>query len=110
MKLRSGISFFAHTPQRYSWPLLLVFIFLVYAPFLGDRVVRPAGDDKVYVSQAIEMQQAGTWFLQRLSGEPNYYKGPFHYVALRFGMAVFGQDSIWAALWMNLLLVTLGAL
>lgn len=108
VKLRSGISFFSHTPQRYSWPLLMLFILMVYTPFLGNRVVRPAGDDKVYVSQALEMREAGTWFLQRLADEPNYYKGPFHYLALRLGMGFFG-DSIWATVWMNLLFVVLGA-
>ena len=109
LKIRSGVSFFSSQPKKISSNLLIFFILLIYVPFLNNRVVRPAGDDKVYVSQAIEMAEAGNWFLQRLGNEPNYYKGPLHYIFLRIGMAVFGQ-SMWATVYMNLILVILGAL
>lgn len=106
---KSGMNFFMATgTQGFSWGLLVIFILLVYVPFLGSRVVRPAGDDKVYVSQAIEMAQQGSWFMQTLGGEPNYYKGPLHYILLRVGMIVFG-NSMWATVWMNLVLVLIGA-
>jgi 4-amino-4-deoxy-L-arabinose transferase-like glycosyltransferase len=108
-RMRSGVNFFSISIPSFSWRLMLFFIFVVFAPFLGDRVIRPAGDDKVYVSQAIEMADQGHWFQQSLGNEPNYYKGPFHYLALRLGMNVFGS-SMWATLWMNLFLVMLGSL
>ncbi len=108
VKARSGVSFFSYSTPSYSWKLLCLFILLIYVPFLSDRVVRPAGDDKVYVSQAVEMAEQGHWFIQTLGGEPNYYKGPLHYILLRVGMGIFGQ-SIWATVYMNLILIILGA-
>lgn len=89
--------------------MLAIFLFLAYAPFLGSRVIRPAGDDKVYVSQAIEMAHSGHWFLQSLANEPNFYKGPLHYILLRIGMKVFGE-SMWATTYMNLLFILIGAI
>lgn len=109
MKIRSGVSFFTNFSPSFSWKLMTFIILLAYVPFLGNRVVRPAGDDKVYVSQAVEMAAQGNWFLQTLGGEPNYYKGPLHYLFLRVGMLVFG-DSMWATVWMNLVLVIAGAI
>lgn len=109
VKLRSGVSFFSHNSPTFGWKLLTLFLLLIYVPFLGDRVVRTAGDDKVYVSQAVEMAQSGNWFLQTLGNEPNYYKGPLHYIFVRVGMGIFG-DSMWATVYMNLLLVILAAI
>ena len=48
----------------------MICLLLIYVPFLGNRVVRPAGDDKVYVSQAVEMARSGHWFLQTLANVP----------------------------------------
>jgi 4-amino-4-deoxy-L-arabinose transferase-like glycosyltransferase len=87
---------------------LILFLLAVYAPFMGFRVARTAGDEKVYVAQALEMERAGNWFLQRLAGEANYYKGPLHYILLRFGSAFFGH-TMWATVYMNLALLLLGA-
>jgi 4-amino-4-deoxy-L-arabinose transferase-like glycosyltransferase len=108
-KVRSGVSFFTQSSPTFGWKLLTIFLLLLYVPFLGNRVVRPAGDDKVYVSQAVEMAQQGTWFLQTLGGEPNYYKGPLHYIFLRIGMFLFG-NSMWATVYMNLALIILGSI
>jgi 4-amino-4-deoxy-L-arabinose transferase-like glycosyltransferase len=109
VKIRSGVSFFSHQSPTFGWKLLAVFLLLIYVPFLGNRVIRTAGDDKVYVSQAVEMAAQGSWFMQTLGNEPNYYKGPMHYIFLRMGMGVFG-DSMWATVWMNLVLVILAAI
>lgn len=106
---KSGILFFSHTPQKFSWLLLTVFIFLAYAPFLGSRVVRPAGDDKVYVSQSLEMARDGHWFMQSLANEPNYFKGPLHYILVRIGIFIFGT-SMWATVYMNLFFLILGGI
>lgn len=78
-------------------------------PFLNLRVLRMAGDEKVYVSQAIEMARDGRWFTQTLAGEPSYFKGPLHYVLVRIGMLVFG-DHLIAGLWMNALFAVIVAL
>ncbi len=89
--------------------LLILLISSVYAPFLGSRFIRTAGDEKVYVSQAIEMERGHRWFVQTLQDEPNYYKGPLHYVLLRTGMLTFGRNP-WAALYMNFFLLLAGAI
>jgi 4-amino-4-deoxy-L-arabinose transferase-like glycosyltransferase len=68
-----------------------------------------SGDEKVYISQALEMARDGRWFLQTLQDQPDYYKGPFHYIALRVGFMMFGYHP-WAVLYMNLVLLILGAL
>lgn len=107
-KFRSGVSFFTSGSPQYGWRLMVFCLLLVYVPFLGNRVIRTAGDDKVYVTQAVEMAERGNWFLQTMGGEPNYYKGPLHYLFLRVGIGTFG-DSMWATVYMNLLLVILGA-
>jgi 4-amino-4-deoxy-L-arabinose transferase-like glycosyltransferase len=88
------------------WIFLIVT--MTYVPFIGHRVIRMAGDEKVYVSQAIEMAQNGHWFLQTLQGVPDYYKGPLHYLLLRIGMILFGWNT-WAVLYMNYLIVFGGA-
>lgn len=81
---------------------ILITIFISIFPFLNTRVVRMAGDEKVYVSQAIEMSRSGSWFTQTLAGEPNYFKGPVHYILVKIGMMIFGNNLI-AGVWMNLL-------
>ena len=93
----------------FSWMLLILFVAATYAPFLGSRVIRTAGDDKVYVAQALEMERESTWFVQTLSDEPDYRKGPFHYLLLRMGMLTMGR-SMWATVYMNLLLVIMGSM
>jgi 4-amino-4-deoxy-L-arabinose transferase-like glycosyltransferase len=103
-----GVYFFSTSVPQFSVFLLFSCILLVYVPFLGNRVVRPAGDDKVYVSQTVEMARAGHWFLQTLANEPNYFKGPAHYILVRIGIILFGFN-MWATVWMNLLLTLLGA-
>lgn len=95
---------------RKSWALWIILIVtLVYAPFLGFRVIRMAGDEKVYVSQALEMAAQGNWFLQRLQDVPDYYKGPLHYLLLRLGLIFFGKNA-WAALYMNFFFLIGGAI
>ncbi|MGE4231973.1 MAG: ArnT family glycosyltransferase [Bacteriovoracia bacterium] len=83
---------------------LIVIIVSAYLPFMNFRVLRMAGDEKVYISQAIEMARDGRWFVQTLADEPNYFKGPLHYILIRIGMIFFG-NNLFSALWMNLLFV-----
>lgn len=90
-------------------------VFLVLAtliamlPFLDLRVLRMAGDEKVYVTQSIEMARDGRWFAQTLADEPSYFKGPLHYVLTRIGMLGFG-DRLIAGTWMNLVFALLAGL
>jgi 4-amino-4-deoxy-L-arabinose transferase-like glycosyltransferase len=89
--------------------VLVLLIASVYAPFLGSRLLRMAGDEKVYISQALEMARDGHWFIQTLQDQPDYYKGPFHYIALRIGFKIFGRTP-WAVLYMNFFLLIAAAL
>jgi 4-amino-4-deoxy-L-arabinose transferase-like glycosyltransferase len=93
----------------FPWIFFALFISAAYVPFLGLRYSRTAGDDKVYVAQALEMQRDGRFFIQTLADVPDYRKGPFHYLALRLGMATFGR-SMWATVYMNWILVVAGAI
>src|SRR5687768_16262232 len=88
---------------------LCLFNLLLFAPFMGFRVLRTAGDDKVYVAQALEMARDGHWFVQTLADRPDYYKGPLHLALVRVGHLIFGQ-SMWATLWMNLALLIVGSI
>jgi 4-amino-4-deoxy-L-arabinose transferase-like glycosyltransferase len=88
---------------------LVLAVLLATLPFLDLRVLRMAGDEKVYISTAVEMARQGNWFVQTLADEPNYFKGPFHYLAVRAGLAVFGNRLI-AGTWINLALAILAGL
>lgn len=87
--------------QKISAPILLgLAILIATVPFLDLRVLRMAGDEKVYITQALEMARNGRWFVQTLADEPSYFKGPLHYILVRVGMLVFGERLI-AGTWMN---------
>ena len=95
---------------RYPQFVLILCILLLYTPFFFEPILRPAGDEKVYIAQALEMQEKGTWFLQWLAGEQNYHKGPAFYLLLRLGFLFFGTASMWSVLYMNLLGLLMSAL
>lgn len=71
-----------------------------YLPFLGFRMLRTAGDEKVYVIQAYEMFRDGRWFVQTVNDLPDYYKGPLHLGLVHIGFYLFGE-TMWATLYMN---------
>src|ERR1035437_10008404 len=91
------------------WIPLAIVVSSVYVPYMSGRPIRICGDDKVYVTQAYEMHTHGRYFLQTYADEPNYFKGPFHYLAVLFGVSVFGQNML-ATVYMNYVLLLLGAL
>lgn len=93
-------------PQKWG-RLYLTSLLLVFLPFLGARLLRMAGDEKIYVSQALEMEANSSWFLQRFLDEPNYYKGPWHYLLLRLGFLILGHHPA-TLIYMNLILLALG--
>ena len=96
--------------MRTSWRVLICLaISLAYLPFLNSRVLPTAGDDKVYVSQSLEMKEAGTLFVQTLFGEPNYFKGPLQYLLIQAGQSLFGLKPL-ALVYMNFLLLVITGL
>lgn len=91
-------------------PELYIFLTVSLVPlfFLNTRLVRMAGDEKVYVAQAIEMARRGTWFFQSLAEIPYYYKGPFHYWFVLAGFKLFGLQLI-SSVYMHWLLLAIAA-
>ncbi|HRK01060.1 MAG TPA: glycosyltransferase family 39 protein [Oligoflexia bacterium] len=89
--------------------LLVLIVLLPVVPFLNSRVLRMAGDEKVYINQAVEMARSNSWFFQTMADEPSYFKGPLHYIFIRIGMVLFG-DSLAAGVWMNALALVIAAL
>ncbi|SFV55630.1 hypothetical protein MNB_SM-4-1530 [hydrothermal vent metagenome] len=47
------------------------------------------------------MHRDGHWFMQTLFNEPDYYKGPLHFILLRVGFILFGTHSMFALVYMN---------
>ncbi len=84
-------------------------VLIAFVPFLDQRVLRMAGDEKVYLTQSVEMARAGRWFVQTLADEPSYFKGPLHYIFVRIGMLIFGNHLI-AGTWMHCALALLAGL
>ena len=110
MKLHNNFVIRIKDFKKWGGALFLTLIVsATYLPFLGFRVLRMAGDEKVYVSQSIEMARAGRWFVQTLADVPDYYKGPLHYLLVRIGMSIF-RPHLFSALYMNWLLALAGAL
>jgi len=66
-----------------------------------DMYLPTTGDQKTYISQALEMHRDGHWFMQTLFNEPDYYKGPLHFILLRVGFILFGTHSMFALVYMN---------
>lgn len=83
----------------WAWYAFLVSV-LVYLAFMSGRMARFAGDEKVYVSTAFEMIRNGNWFLQTLNGDPDYYKGPLHYLWMHASFYLFGYSMV-STLFMN---------
>jgi hypothetical protein len=98
------------TKSDRNWILWIILIVgLSYGPFLGSHLaVLMHADERVYVAQSLEMAQNGNWFLQSLQGQPNYHKGPLHYLLVRMGFLLLGKN-LWATLYMNFLLLIVGA-
>ncbi|MBN2817160.1 MAG: hypothetical protein JXQ67_10790 [Campylobacterales bacterium] len=86
---------------NYPKTALLFFISLVYLYFMQDMFLPTTGDQKTYIAQALEMQRDGHWFMQTLFDEPDYYKGPLHFIFVKIGFFLFGTHSIFATVYMN---------
>ncbi|MDF1878364.1 hypothetical protein JHD46_01780 [Sulfurimonas sp. SAG-AH-194-C20] len=66
-----------------------------------DMYLPTTGDQKTYMAQALEMHRDGHWFMQTLFNEPDYYKGPLHFLFLRLGLVLVGTHSMFALVYMN---------
>jgi len=86
---------------KYPQTSLIFFITLTYLYFMLDMYLPTTGDQKTYISQALEMHRDGHWFMQTLFNEPDYYKGPLHFILLRVGFILFGTHSMFALVYMN---------
>ncbi|MDF1883891.1 hypothetical protein JHD49_08080 [Sulfurimonas sp. SAG-AH-194-C21] len=86
---------------KYPQTSLIFFITLSYLYFMLDMYLPTTGDQKTYIAQALEMHRDGHWFMQTLFNEPDYYKGPLHFIFLRVGFILFGTHSMFALVYMN---------
>jgi 4-amino-4-deoxy-L-arabinose transferase-like glycosyltransferase len=83
--------------RLWQHPGHLIWIVAAYFPLLGGMSVPLTGDQKVYLSTAIEMRERGSWLLPILFGETSYYKPPLQYWATLVGWKIFGF-GLWGAL------------
>ncbi len=74
-----------------------VFLFVCYALGLWGLSVPLTGDQKTYLTIALEMKERGEWIIPTLFGESNFLKPPLQYWATRIGWSVFGF-GLWGAL------------
>ncbi len=79
-------------------PGYLFWVALAYLPFLGEMSVPLTGDQKVYLSTAMEMWERGEWLRPFLFGDPRYIKPPLQYWAMLAGWKVFGFGLLGALL------------
>jgi len=86
---------------KYPQTFLVLIVSVVYLYFQLDMFLPTTGDQKTYMAQALEMHRDGHWFMQTLFDEPNYYKGPLHFIFLRVGFFLFGTNSMFATVYMN---------
>ena len=86
----------------------LTLVSAVYLPVIGVRTLRFAGDEKSYLAQVVEMKDRSNWFKQTFAGVPCYYKGPFHYIAVRGSALIFG-NTFWSALFPNFIFLLLSS-
>jgi 4-amino-4-deoxy-L-arabinose transferase-like glycosyltransferase len=78
---------------RRTW----IFLFVCYALGLWGLSVPLTGDQKTYLTIALEMRERGELIIPTLFGEPNFLKPPLQYWATLIGWAIFGF-GLWGAL------------
>ncbi len=72
------------------WQVQLFWIAFVYLFFNWSFMVPLTGDQKTYLSIALEMKQSGHFLIPQLFGEPNFLKPPLQYWATLLGWFFFG--------------------
>ncbi|MBU6375209.1 MAG: glycosyltransferase family 39 protein, partial [Bdellovibrionales bacterium] len=88
---------------------IVMAVALAYLPFAGWMSVPWTGDQKVYLSTAIEMEQQRSLLVPYLFGEPSYYKPPLQYWSTLAGFRSFGF-SLWGAFVPSVLATLVAAL
>lgn len=90
-------SFIKRFDRWFVHPGYLIWAAIVYGLFLSHLSIPITGDEKQYLSIAVEMFEKKSWLKPLLFGEPSYYKPPLHYWLSVMSLRVFGY-SLWAAL------------
>lgn len=80
-------------PRRIAIPSL-AWIFLAYALGLWLYSVPLTGDEKVYISTAMEMWRRHAWLHPWLLGQHSYFKPPFQYWATLAGWSILGFGQL----------------
>ena len=80
------------------YPGSLVWVFIAYAWAIWHYCVPFTGDEKVYLSVAMEMRAHSDWLHPWLLGEHAYYKPPFQYWTTLAGWKLFGFGLVGAFL------------
>ncbi len=89
-------------------PIVLAIVFFFYLLFLWQMSVPMTGDQKVYLTIAMEMKEKGEWLIPYLFGKPNFLKPPFQYWATILGWRTFGFN-LFGALFPSVLALVLSA-
>jgi 4-amino-4-deoxy-L-arabinose transferase-like glycosyltransferase len=71
-------------------PVPVILALLAYSAFLSRMSVPMTGDQKVYLSIALEMRERGEWIIPSLFGRANFLKPPLQYWATLRGWRSFG--------------------
>lgn len=77
----------------FSTPYLYLYILLAYLPFLGNFSVPLTGDQKVYISTALEMFLHQEWAYPILFGDHSYFKPPLQYWATLSSWNLIGLST-----------------
>jgi 4-amino-4-deoxy-L-arabinose transferase-like glycosyltransferase len=78
-------------PSRFSSSIFIsLFILVAYSLTLAGAILPLTGDQKTYLSIALEMMTRKSWVIPLLFDEPNFLKPPFQYWATILGWKIFG--------------------
>jgi hypothetical protein len=87
-------------------PTSYLLIFIFYAIGLWGYSIPLTGDQRVYLSVALEMKLRSSWLIPYLFNEANFLKPPFQYWMTLLGWKLFGF-GLWGALLPSVLALVL---
>ena len=93
MESNIASSVFKRINRSFEFPFYLIWIFLAYGIGLESHSVLFTGDQKLYISTAMEMREHQEWLFPFLMGEHSYYKPPWVYWTLLLSWKLFGFNS-----------------
>ncbi len=79
--------------SSFNYPYSCFWILIIYSLGLWSYCVPFTGDEKVYISTAMEMREKGSWLFPYLFGEHSYFKPPFQYWTVLLSWKIFGFNS-----------------